>query len=167
MFGRGTPPYGAPPMTLAERNMREFRRFFTFAIVGVIGFVVDASVLYLGIFVGLGLRLGRVFSYLAAVTTTWALNRIFTFKAPSHRGLWSEWAHFSVSQLGGAAANLGVYYVLIHVSALVAAHPVLGVAAGSLSGLTLNYVVARVFVFGRGIRYKHPTESTVSDDHHS
>ena len=87
--------------------MREIRRFLTFAIVGVIGFVVDASVLYLGIYMGLGLRWGRVFSYLAAVTTTWALNRIFTFKEPSHRGLWSEWAHFSVSQLGGAAANLG------------------------------------------------------------
>ncbi len=116
---------------------------------------------------GLGLRWGRVFSYLAAVTTTWALNRIFTFKAPSHRGLWAEWAHFSVSQLGGAAANLGVYYVLIRISALVAAHPVLGVAAGSLSGLTINYVVARVFVFGRGIRYKRRSESTVTDDYHS
>lgn len=155
------------PMILAKGNIRELRRFLTFALVGVVGFVVDASVLYMGIYMGLGLRLGRVFSYLAAVTTTWALNRIFTFKAPSHRGLWSEWAHFSVSQLGGAAANLGVYYLLIRISALVTAHPVLGVAAGSLSGLTLNYVVARVFVFGRGIGYKRRSESTVSDDYHS
>jgi putative flippase GtrA len=157
----------AYPHDQLQRNMREIRRFLTFAVVGVIGFVVDASILYLGIFIGLGLRLGRVFSYLAAVTTTWALNRIFTFKAPSHRGLWSEWAHFSVSQLGGAAANLGVYYLLIHISVLVATHPVLGVAAGSLSGLIINYVVARVFVFGRGIRYKRRSESTVSDDYHS
>jgi putative flippase GtrA len=157
----------AYPHDKLKRNMGEIRRFLTFAIVGVIGFVVDASVLYLGIFLGLGLRWGRVFSYLAAVTTTWALNRIFTFNTPSHRGLWSEWAHFSVSQLGGAAANLGVYYVLIRISALVATHPVLGVAAGSLSGLTINYVVARVFVFGRGIRYKRRSESTVSDDYHS
>ena len=57
--------------------------------------------------------------------------------------------------------------MLIRVSALVATHPVLGVAAGSLSGLTINYVVARVFVFGRGIRYKRSSESTVSDDYHS
>ena len=74
------------PMILAKGNIRELRRFLTFALVGVVGFVVDASVLYMGIYMGLGLRLGRVFSYLAAVTTTWALNRIFTFKAPSHRG---------------------------------------------------------------------------------
>src|SRR5260370_35900187 len=112
-------------MTLLKRNMGEIRRFLTFAIVGVIGFVVDAAVLYLGIFMGLGLRWGRVFSYLAPVTTTWALNRIFTFKAPSHRGLGAEWSHFSVSQLRGAAANPRVYYVLIRIGPLVAAHPVL------------------------------------------
>jgi len=57
----------AYPHDKLKRNMGEIRRFLTFAIVGVIGFVVDASVLYLGIFLGLGLRWGRVFSYLAAV----------------------------------------------------------------------------------------------------
>ncbi len=55
-------------MTLLKRNMGEIRRFLTFAIVGVIGFVVDAAVLYLGIFMGLGLRWGRVFSYLPATS---------------------------------------------------------------------------------------------------
>jgi putative flippase GtrA len=135
-------------------GLREMRRFLSFALVGVLGFLVDASVLYLGLTLGLGLRLGRVISYLVAVTTTWLLNRIYTFKAPSGRKLWAEWAQFSVSQLGGAAANLGVYYILIRESPLVVRFPVLGVAAGSLSGLAINYAVARVFVFGGGIRYK-------------
>lgn len=154
------------PRTSLNRHWRELRQFLKFALVGVIGFGVDASVLYLGIAVGLGLSLGRVVSYVAAVTATWALNRAFTFKTRSQRGLLAEWAHFSVSQLGGAAANLGVYFLLIHSSAVVAAHPVLGVAAGSLSGLTINYVVARVFVFGRGIRYKHRNESHLTDERH-
>ena len=42
--------------------MREIRRFLTFAIVGVIGFVVDASVLYLGIYVAV---LGSAGAWLA------------------------------------------------------------------------------------------------------
>lgn len=154
-------------MTSLDRKLRELRRFLTFAAVGVIGFVVDASVLYLAIWVGIGPRVGRVFSYLAAVTTTWALNRVYTFTAPSGRGLWSEWAHFSVSQLGGATANLGAYYLLIRSSTVVAAYPVIGVAVGSLSGLAINYLLARVFVFGHRIRYKRHNESAVADDRRS
>ena len=154
-------------MTSLDRKLREFRRFLTFAAVGVVGFVVDASVLYFAIWVGVGPRMGRVFSYLAAVTTTWALNRAYTFTTPSGRGLWSEWAHFSLSQLGGATANLGVYFVLIHSSAFVAAYPVVGVAIGSLSGLAINYLVARVFVFGHGNRYKRHSDSAAANDRQS
>lgn len=96
---------------------------------------------------GLGLRLGRVVSYIAAVTVTWMLNRRFTFRGPSRFGVFAEWLRFAASQLGGASINLGLYYLLIHTSALVVAHPVLGVAAGSLSGLSINYIVARLYIF--------------------
>jgi putative flippase GtrA len=129
-----------PPIT-------ETRRIVSFAAVGVAGFVVDAGTLYLGVALGAGLRLGRVFSYLAAMTTTWALNRRLTFADRTSPGLLAEWLRYGVSQLGGAAVNLGIYYALIAGSALVARHPVLGVAAGSLAGLAVNYLVARLLVF--------------------
>jgi putative flippase GtrA len=125
----------------------ESRRFLSFSAVGVAGFVVDAGTLYLGLALGSGPRLGRVFSYLAAMTTTWALNRRLTFADRMSPGLLAEWLRYGVSQLGGAAANLGIYYVLLATSSLVARYPVLGVAAGSLAGLAVNYTVARVFVF--------------------
>jgi len=130
-----------------RRALSLLRQMSAFAAVGVVGFGVDASVLYAGLAVGLGLNLGRVVSYLCAVTTTWALNRRFTFSDRSTRGLFSQWGRFAVSQLSGAAVNLGAYYLLVHNSAVAAAHPVIGVAVGSLLGLTLNYAVARVFVF--------------------
>jgi putative flippase GtrA len=129
--------------------MSEPRRLLSFAIVGVAGFVVDSGTLYLGIELGAGLRLGRVFSYLTAMTATWAMNRRLTFSDTSSPRLFAEWARYGVSQLAGAAANLGVYYALIQGSAPVARHPVLGVAAGSLAGLAINYLVARRFVFRR------------------
>jgi len=117
-----------------------------FALVGVVGFVVDAATLYAMAGVGLGIRLGRVVSYLFAVTTTWALNRRYTFSRPSGYSLLGEWARYCTSQLAGAAVNLGVYYLLIRID-FVANHPVIGVAAGSLSGLLINFTVAKVAVF--------------------
>lgn len=125
----------------------DLRQFLSFAAIGVVGFLVDSSVLYLGIELGLGLRWGRLVSYLVAVTATWALNRRFTFGA-SRRRVVVEWARFSTTQLAGAAVNLGTYFALVATSGLVAHFPVLGVAAGSLAGLAVNFAVARAFVFG-------------------
>jgi putative flippase GtrA len=52
-----------------------------------------------------------------------------------------------VSQLSGATINLGVYASLVHMSRYCADRPVIGVAAGSLAGLMVNFLVARRFVF--------------------
>ena len=138
--GRGAP--GAPRI-----RRTDVRQFLSFSLVGAIGFIVDSSVLYLGLELGLGLRWGRVVSYLVAVTATWALNRHFTFGASRRRPL-VEWARFATTQLAGATVNLGTYFALIAASGFIARFPVLGVAAGSLAGLAVNFIVARAFVFG-------------------
>ena len=140
--GRGLP--GAERIAFAD-----LRQLLSFSVVGTLGFVVDSSVLYLGLDLGLGLRSGRVVSYLVAVTATWALNRRFTFGASRRRPV-IEWARFTITQLAGAAVNLGTYFALVAASGFVARFPVLGVAAGSLGGLAVNFVAARVFVFGPG-----------------
>jgi putative flippase GtrA len=81
------------------------------------------------------------------VTATWALNRRFTFGASRRRAV-IEWARFAIAQLAGAAVNLGTYFALVAASVFVARFPVVGVAAGSLAGLAVNFVAARAFVFG-------------------
>jgi len=131
-----------------ERIRRaDVRQFLAFSVVGILGFIVDSSVLYLGLELGLGLRSGRIVSYLVAVTATWVLNRRFTFGASRRRPA-VEWARFATTQLAGAMVNLGTYFALIAASSLVARFPVLGVAAGSLAGLAVNFIAARAFVFG-------------------
>jgi putative flippase GtrA len=124
-----------------------YRQVITFGVVGIIGFVVDASVLYLARWIGLGLFLGRIASYMTAATTTWILNRQFTFAGQGGRALLHEWLLFMLSQLSGAAFNLGIYGWLVVSSTRVAAQPVLGVAVGSVAGMAVNFMVARRFVF--------------------
>lgn len=125
------------------------RQMLSFSTIGVIGFLVNAGVLYVALFFGLGLYAGRAVSYLAAVSLTWLLNRRYTFGRASGNNKLHEWARFAVSQLSGATINLGAYALLVHASPLVARNPVIGVAVGSLSGLLVNFSVARAYVFYR------------------
>jgi putative flippase GtrA len=121
--------------------------FLRFGVVGTIGFVVDTAVLYAGLALGLGLYGGRAVSYLAAATTTWALNRLWTFRGRGDGPLHQQWALFLLVNLVGFAMNYGTYAALIEFVPMVAAHPVLGVAAGALAGMFGNFVLSRQLVF--------------------
>jgi len=122
--------------------------FLRFGVVGTIGFVVDTAVLYAGLALGLGLYGGRAVSYLVAATTTWALNRAWTFRGRGDGPVHQQWALFLLVNLVGFAMNYGTYAALIAFVPLVAAHPVLGVAAGAVAGMFGNFVLSRQLVFG-------------------
>ena len=121
--------------------------FLRFGVVGTIGFVVDTAVLYAGLALGLGLYGGRAVSYLVAATTTWALNRLWTFRGRGEGPAHQQWALFLLVNLVGFAMNYGTYAALIAFVPLVAAHPVLGVAAGAIAGMFGNFVLSRQLVF--------------------
>lgn len=121
--------------------------FLRFGIVGTIGFVVDTSVLYGAIALGSGLYLGRAISYVTAATTTWALNRAWTFRGRGSLPFHRQWALFVLVNLGGFALNYGTYAALVSLVPVVARHPVLGVAAGSIAGMFANFVLSRRLVF--------------------
>ena len=124
------------------------RQALSFAGVGVLGFLVDAGVLMAGrSLLGLDLYSARAVSFLAAVTATWALNRAFTFKQHASASMLKEWARFCAANAVGGAVNLGVYVWLVNFVGVVHNFPVLGVGAGSLSGLAVNFTLSRLFVF--------------------
>ncbi|MCA4920866.1 MAG: GtrA family protein [Roseomonas sp.] len=121
--------------------------FLRFGVVGTIGFLVDTTVLYAGLAFGLGLYGGRAVSYLLAATTTWALNRLWTFRGRGDGPVHQQWALFLVVNLIGFAMNYGTYAALIAYVPMVGAHPVLGVAAGAIAGMFGNFVLSRQLVF--------------------
>ncbi|WP_052389343.1 GtrA family protein [Belnapia moabensis] len=133
----------------ARKDGRVLGEFLRFGVVGVAGFIVDAGVLTAGIALGTGPWIGRVLSYLAAATTTFALNRAWTFRAARQEGgLGRQWLLFLLVNVLGFLCNYGTYAALVGGVPLVAAHPVIGVAAGSLAGLAANFLMSRRFVFG-------------------
>jgi putative flippase GtrA len=71
----------------------------SFSVIGVLGFLVDAGVLYVALFWDLGLYAGRAASSMSAASATWLLNRRHTFEQTSGNNKPHEWARFVVSQL--------------------------------------------------------------------
>jgi putative flippase GtrA len=126
-------------------------QFLRFGVVGTVGFVVDSAVLLGMMAAGLGPYGGRVISYLVAASTTFALNRAWTFRgARRDAPVAAQWGRFVLLNLAGFAANYGTYAALVAGVPLVAAQPVLGVAAGSIAGMFINFGLSRRFVFRGG-----------------
>jgi putative flippase GtrA len=116
-----------------------------FGVVGIVGFVVNA-----GLVEGLAGLINpiwaQVVAFPAAATTTWWLNRHYTFGCSQN--LWHvEWLRYVGANVSGWIANNGVYFALILNIPLMYSHASLAVAAGSLAGMVLNFVASKWFVF--------------------
>jgi len=150
-----TMPLTTPPRfdwlqrRLGAARLRLLAEMFRFGVVGGVGFLVDSAVLLGMLALGFGPYGGRVVSYVVAASTTFALNRAWTFRhQPKSATPLRQWALFLMLNLIGFACNYGAYAALIASVPLVARYPVLGVAAGSLAGMTGNFLLSRRYVFG-------------------
>lgn len=122
-------------------------RLIAFATVGAIGFFVDTAVLYL-LRGALNLYGARAVSFLCAATATWLLNRRFTFRDRSsgHPPAKELLIYIGLMLLGGGF-NYATYAWLITTSSLVAAHPIMGVGAGSIAGMFVNLLTSRFALY--------------------
>lgn len=126
------------------------RRTAGFAVVGAIGFLVDASILTLmSRGVGVDLYLSRVLSFAAATILTWILNRSLVFKVKSTliSKSKSEYGRYLLVQIGGALMNLAVFALVIEFYPLLHEFPVAPLAVGAIFGLMFNYLGSRHWVF--------------------
>jgi putative flippase GtrA len=122
--------------------------FRAFAVVGGIGFIVDASILVILVHgYGWGDYTARVASFSVAVTVTWYLNRHYVFSAKKTLNRRSEYSRYLAVQLFGMAINFLVYSLCITSSTTMDRWPVLALAVGSVVALFFNYAGARLFVF--------------------
>lgn len=123
-------------------------QFLRFAVVGVIGFAVNAGLVeWLATYVGP--LWAQCMAFPVAVTVTWSLNRRYTFAA-SEGTVTREWLRYAMANTLGWLANNGTYVWMIFNFATAYEHPAIAVAAGSLAGMLFNFWISRQFVFKRG-----------------
>jgi putative flippase GtrA len=149
---RATPAARASLRAIAMEQIEAHRplaiQFVKFGVVGTIGFVVDNAFVYTPQFrFGVGLILAGILSFFVAGTSNWFFNRMWTFRGASKGRIHYEWLRYLATNAGGFVLNRGVYIALIATSAPCRLHPVLALAAGSIAGLGVNFVMSRRMVF--------------------
>jgi len=123
------------------------REFIRFAVAGAIGFVVDAGILYLALALGAGYFFGRCLSFLAAVWATWRINRRFTFVVSQDRSQWKEWWQYLFAMLAGGVVNYAAYSAAILSLPKNVMLPLVAVAIGSVAGMTVNFLSAKLWIY--------------------
>ena len=138
-----------------HRSKSEKATFLRFMGVAVAISLIDVGLLYLLIAVGLTPYIGRLFSYTAAMSTGYVLNRYITFHhLETGRALWhSLIRHFSVFGIGGAI-NYGIFTLVLILGqqmggqiAASATLPLIAVWIGGLFGMCFNYFFSKKVVF--------------------
>jgi len=122
-------------------------RFLLFAIVGGVGFLVDAGVLALLLWVTpLGPFLGRLVSIACALTVTWLCNRTLTF-GPSNRSALHEGARYGGVGIASSILNYLVYSGVL--LAVPATPPLAALVIASLAAMIFSYLGYSRLVFDR------------------
>ena len=123
-----------------------------FAAIGVVGFLVDAGVTYLGAkYLGLSPEFARPPGFVLATIVNFALNRSITFRH-ARSPLTGSFVRYSLVASAGLAVNYAVYSACVFLApgAGIAVTPAilpLFVAAGGGAAMILTFVGFRFFAF--------------------
>lgn len=118
-----------------------------FGLVGGIGFVVDAGLLFVFTrILELDPFLWRLFSFLAASVVTWALHRHFTFEFVAVDPV-RQWLRFAVLNGLGGALNFLIYSLLLLYGTYPLDDPMVAVTISSIIAFLYNFTVSKYLVF--------------------
>ena len=126
------------------KNSKVLLQFIKFGLVGTGGFIVDTAVFYLcALF--LTWNPSRCISFFAAVVFTYVCNRSFSFGVKGSEGFIRQFFPYFASMLLGGAVNLGCFFILtLDKSGVFGTYPILAIAAGSIAGMFVNFVLSKL-----------------------
>jgi putative flippase GtrA len=126
------------------------RTLRNFAIIGAIGFLIDASILTaLTQLAGWTPWHARVPSFLTAVLVTWILNRTHTFRGRGLERRSVEALLYGAIQVCGALINLAVFGACLAMFPRLAAVPVIPLAMGAGVALGCNFAANNLLLYRR------------------
>lgn len=129
-----------------NRLVREGSGFLVFCLVGLFGLIVDAGALLALIeYADLNAFAARGLSIAFAVSVTWAAHRLWTFRTVGNKRF-PEWMRYQLTSAFGAAANFGIYSILL--VSQDGTSPFFALVLSSICALVVNFLGARFFAFG-------------------
>jgi putative flippase GtrA len=125
------------------------RQFASFALVGAVGFAIDASLFLLltAAYTHWHPYAARAVSAACSITATWALNRRLTFSAQRSARATREYVRYVITQVVGLTVNLGVFAAGVALVPLLRRYPIGALILGASLALIVNFVTAKHIAF--------------------
>lgn len=129
--------------------MRALGQIGRFGLVGGVGFIVDGGLLWGLSMMGWSPYIARLVSFPAAVVTTWALHRAFTFATAEKAAPRRQLGRYFGVQIVGALVNFAVFFAVLQMVGETPQTALAALAVGAVCGLIVNYAGSRCLVFSR------------------
>ena len=96
---------------------------------------------------GVSPLIARACSFPLALSATWGLNRIWTFKAGRHHPPGLQYRRYVVVQIAGFVINYACFAGLVLAGGVWRDWPLLALTVGALVSTLFTYASSRLFVF--------------------
>lgn len=125
-------------------NVLNSSRFLRFCCIGGLGFVVDSSITYVLVMLGMDSLAARIPAILIALTVCYRFHYGFTFRKEG-KAPWKGWYKFAISNTLGSLINYGAYAsVLLLCPGLPL---IIALIVGSGAAMVANYIMSVCYVF--------------------
>lgn len=130
-------------------SLERFVSLFRFGLVGSLGFLVDAGIVFLcANFLKIDPLLSRIPAWILAVSTTYIFNSRFTFKVygspfARNRKSLKRFLLYVLSQLSGGCINIVVFSMLVYFGGV---DWFWSIVIGTLCGVIVNFYGASIAI---------------------
>ena len=123
-----------------------------FALAGLVGFVVDAGVLHLGLSSGLSPAVARAVSIICAMQVTFLINGVVIFKCLTLKNCARHWAAYMFTSGFGNFCSYMIFITLTSLHGNVLSKSWIAFPASTFAAYLINFAGARFLVFGASVR---------------
>jgi putative flippase GtrA len=120
-----------------------------FGAVGCVGFLIDISVFRLMLHLGLSALAARAISLALAMQATFLINGLVVFRCLRANRWLGQWLAYMGTNGVGNLCNYGVFAGLVLSRLPFLSHHGTALLIGSLTAYSVNYLSARLLVFGK------------------
>jgi putative flippase GtrA len=136
-------------MSISKDTAEEAGLAIKFAAVGLVGFVVDAVLLKVGLCLHLGPAWARLISLTLAMQVTFTINRTHVFACSGREGLLRQWCAYMATNGFGNLCNYWIFVTLGSLHESLVSKPFVALPISAFAAYLINYAGVRLVVFGR------------------
>ena len=123
-----------------------FRQFSRFLAIGSLGFIIDAATFQILWQLGASIVVARLIAFIAALISTFLLNRSYTFEQ-GDLPIATQFIKYFLASSTGGAINLTTFFIIYYWLPIAVSIPLIALVSASIAGLVANFTLYSIYVF--------------------